>query len=102
MVSHTFFGHHHEQDETPISQAVHVSIDDHDHDCEPAITCEKDVDHDQQLPHPQDQLSHHDVVLSSYAIEFVREGKLSERFGFVTAHDDFRSLPPPYLPPKYS
>lgn len=102
MGSHTFLDFHYDHHETSNSQTLHGLFDEHDDNCELALTCEKDTDHDQQLPHTQDQLSHHDVVLSSFAIEFVHSVKLSERFGFMIAHDDFRSLPPPYLPPKYS
>ena len=101
--SHSFLDAHHEHHEISTEYTTSLAaLDDHDHECTFAANCDDDSRENQEPSNVEHQRSHHDVLVSSHYVRFIQGNRLIQRFGFFDSHDSFRSLAPPYHPPKNS
>lgn len=80
----------------------HHEYDHHECDCNSAIDCTDDQEHDDQLPILQDENNHHHVLAAGSIFRFLRDRRSSQRLTFDQAILHTRSQAPPVLPPKHS
>ena len=101
--SHSFLIGQHDHDDLT-SELTTELAESHDHDlgCNIAAFCSDEFPPGHQLPDVQEQLSHHDVVVSDHYVRFIRDARETMRFAFVGSHAQYRSSAPPYYPPKHS
>jgi hypothetical protein len=83
------------------AQTVHASFVQPDEHCEFSITCEDDSRHDPDSPNLQDQSSHHDALVATHCINFAINRKEAELITSVSELLTFRSVGPPFHPPKH-
>lgn len=93
---------HHEHDADGEHHAV-VSVEEHEHEhgCDVYMECVDHEDEDTHLPNPQDQSTHHDVLVSSSVVRFVRAPRYDgDRLRFEPSTAPRPISFPPFHPPK--
>lgn len=99
--SHFLLDSHGHEVEEHTQVFLHNETDHHDSDCEFAIECSDEHQHDDRLPNLLDENNHHHILTSASLFRFVTLRRSSQRPEFAQPVIFARTKAPPYLPPKH-
>jgi len=97
--SHIFIDHHGHETTDHSEEHATLTVED-DHECELYIACTEHDGEDSQLPGPQDQSTHHDVLIASNVLNFVREVRYTDSILFEQSIVATPISQLPFHPPK--
>jgi hypothetical protein len=92
---------HGHEDHSQLASMEQEHVEHHDDDCVANEVCDQDRDNPES-PSLQDESTHHNVLVSSFTFSLMATQEKVGRIDAPAVHVDFRTLTPPFLPPKHA